>query len=345
MGAPQAPGNGWQPRGFLGGATWYDDRKRYEDAESLASYQRGLGAVEGTAKLEDYFKDAPVRDTKRLADIATNAATTATVGNRMAEDVRGKRLDNNLSEGTLGSNISLKLTEAASKQREEGVAKLKQGLQLSTIMMQAMGTAGPAGAAAVAERLKGAGLDVENDPVVRMIMSAGTPQEMQQRAQALYKAFDEADAGFRLQAAKDAAALKRQQVATSGTVAAANARSGVEREGDKLLTAIEADLRARNPNAPETAIKAEAAKLFMDRRYGAARGMEPGAVAGQQAGARSAAELRRMAALLMATNPAMAAQLMQQADLLGGAATPGQAGKQAPLGTPENPINLDEVRK
>jgi len=318
MGAPQAPANGWQPKGFLGGATWYDDRKRYEDADSLASYQRGLGAVEGTAKLEDYFKDAPVRETKRLSEIATNTATASTIGDKLSEGVRKQRVDNKLAEGTLESNIAIKLTEAAKGKREEGVAKLQQGLQLSAMMMQAMGTAGPAGAAAVAEKLKGAGLDVANDPVVRMVMSAGTPQEMQQRIKTIYKALDDANSAFRAQREKDAAALKQKQVEASAQVQAANARSAGEKESEMLMNAFMEEVKEKNPNLTPTQVRARAGELYAQRKYGVAKSMQPGAVAGDKANAEAAAKLRRQAAMLAGFNPVEAARLLEEARKLDG---------------------------
>lgn len=338
MGAPQAPANGWQPKGFLGGATWYDDRKRYEDADSLAAYQRGLGAVEGTAKLEDYFKDAPVRETKRLSEIATNTATASTIGDKLSEGVRKQRVDNKLAEGTLESNIAIKLTEAAKGKREEGVAKLQQGLQLSAMMMQAMGTAGPAGAAAVAEKLKGAGLDVANDPVVRMVMSAGTPQEMQQRIQTIYKALDDANSAFRAQREKDAAAKERANISASAQVQAANARSASEKESEMLMNAFMEEVKEKNPNLTPTQVRARAGELYAQRKYGVAKSMQPGDVTGQQERAKKAAALRQTAGFVKQSNPQLYKQLNDEADALdSGRAT-------APLGTPENPINLDNVK-
>jgi len=321
MGAPQAPANGWQPKGFLGGATWYDDRKRYEDAESLAAYQRGLGAVEGTATLEDYFKDAPVRETKRLSDIATNNATAATVGNRLAEEVRGKRLGNDLAKGTLESDIALKITEAAGEKRKEGVAKLRQGLELTTMMLQAMGSAGPAAAPAIAERLKQQGFDVTTDPVAQYVLTAPTPQEMQKRLQTLFAGLDKADAAFRLQAAKDAAAKERTNISASAQVQAANAKSASEKESQMLMNAFMAEVKEKYPDLTPTQILAKAGELYAQRKYGVVKGMQPGAVAGEKANAEAAAKLRRQAAMIAGFNPQEAARLLKEARELDGLAS------------------------
>jgi hypothetical protein len=100
---------------------------------------------------------------------------------------------------------------------------------------------GPAATAAVAEQLRKAGIDPDTDPIARSILSAGSPQEMQKRAKAIYDGFSMADQHFRtaqMTADKHAASSKYSADSSAASaLAVARERSSSKEKGYKELLA------------------------------------------------------------------------------------------------------------
>jgi hypothetical protein len=85
--APQVPAFD----GFLGGMQAYDKYSDYRNQTDISHYLSQLGAINETIKTGEFMRDAPVRESKSLADIATNNATAANIGDiKAGEGAEGK---------------------------------------------------------------------------------------------------------------------------------------------------------------------------------------------------------------------------------------------------------------
>ena len=74
------PGVGFKPDGFLGGMEWQKRNQMFNDAQSLQQLMSTVGAKKAVGELGEWEKDAPIREAKGLADLATHNAVASTVG-------------------------------------------------------------------------------------------------------------------------------------------------------------------------------------------------------------------------------------------------------------------------
>lgn len=222
-------------------------------------------------KFSDYMQDAPVRQTKRLSDIATNQAEAETVMGRKRAEVEQTTLANDYNRQTLQARVGQGIAEAGLKEQEAGLQKIQQGLSYSAMMMQAMGQYGPAGAAQVLQQLRARGINVENDPVVQYVMSAGDAQQMKGRIEEVFQAFNHANQTYRTELMK---ANKQKEIETlkaDRALEAARIKTGAEKEHDESIKAFEAELKQQHPNWTPAQIKAEAVRQYQAGRYGVQR--------------------------------------------------------------------------
>ncbi len=205
------PDYAWKPSGFLAGMNYDADRARYENVAGLQDYMMKNQAVESGAKLEDYFKDAPVREAKRGADIATAEATKGTIGDLKSEEVRGKRLGNDLAQGELQPKISKAIAEAAIKGGEASMQELQRGAMIAGALSKAAG-AGPGALASVMQQLHQSGADPK---IISWFANSKSPAEIAQKAQILTESFAQASREY-----QQAMAVAREH--TRGTLGAAS---------------------------------------------------------------------------------------------------------------------------
>ena len=187
------PEYGWKPQGFLGGMNYARDRARYEDVSSLQDYMMKNQAVESGGKLQDYLSDAPVREAKRLADVATSRATTSTIGGIKQNELTKGGLDNELSAKTMSSKIA----EAATKASMEGDKSSMQSLATGAAIGRALGAAagnGPGALAGVLQQLQQSKADPR---IIQWFSNSRSPQELMQKAKMITDAFMEANTSYR----------------------------------------------------------------------------------------------------------------------------------------------------
>ncbi len=168
-----APANGWKPQGFLGGMQWEQQNTDYNDMMSLQKLMTSLSAGK---ELEDYTEGAPVRQSKRLSDIATNNATAATIGGQKQGELDKLTMENEVTRSTQSSKIATTIAENAVKMGEAGAKKLENSIRFAQIAGPLMQSAGPAGAAQLIQMGKAAGID---DSMVQSVISGKvTPEQL-----------------------------------------------------------------------------------------------------------------------------------------------------------------------
>ncbi len=150
------PEIGWKPSGFLAGMNYSSDRQRYEDTASLQDYMMMNQASKSGMELKDYMSDAPVREAKRLSDIATSRANAETIGGIKQNELKKGTLDNDLAEGVLKSKISQAISEAAIKGGEASLAELQKAGAVASALSKAAGS-GPQALALTLQHLKQSG--------------------------------------------------------------------------------------------------------------------------------------------------------------------------------------------
>lgn len=110
-------GTGWSPKGFLGGALFGQHEEDYRRNLGMGEASQKMGLLDQLNKLKEYEANAPVRESGRLADIATNRATASTIGTIKGGQAANARVD----IGTVDSRIG----EAALKHKQ-GLRKEQQ---------------------------------------------------------------------------------------------------------------------------------------------------------------------------------------------------------------------------
>ncbi len=181
------PGTAFKPDGFLGGYMWGEDRQRYNQMAPLQDFMQMMQAQESMNKAQDYTLEAPVRESKREADIATNRSKAGTIGRRDEAEIGQMEVANQYNTATLKDRIKSVALENAVKEGTAGGAKLKQAIQIAQMYAQAAKN-GPAAMAAIDQMVQQTGMG--NDPMVAVFKS--NPQVLGPLMQGLI----EADADF-----------------------------------------------------------------------------------------------------------------------------------------------------
>ena len=243
------PDNGWKPQGFLGGMYHSRDRQRYEDVSSLQDYMMKNQAVESGGKLQDYLSDAPVRESKRLADLATNMATAGTVGDIKRNEVEKGKLDNQLSAGTLASKIA----EAAAKASQAGdtaqMQQLANGAAIAKALAAAAGN-GPGALAGVLQQLEQSKADPR---IIQWFKGSRSPQELMQKAQMINDAFLQANQQYRSTMDANKATLESRE------------REGAKDRGNQMAIA---QLKQKDKLKSIDQMLQEVVKLSPDKQIG-----------------------------------------------------------------------------
>lgn len=318
------PENGWKPTGFLGGMLYGADRKRYEDQASLQDLMTAQKTKEFVGP------DVAVRQAKRGADIATSQGTEQTAIPRAWADLREKQLTNAYNTGTLGARMGKTITDSQKTEHDFNLQKLRDGLQLSTMLTQAMGAYGPAGAAAVSQTLAQRGIDVSRDPVANYVMSAPDHAQMQQRVQQVQQAFSMADQAHRTQLMQQQHGTTRQLIQSNAAVDVAYApdRSAGSRQHDVRWQAYKKQVKLDHPNFSDAQVEAEAVRRMDAGQFGA---QKPENTERRET-EKVIRELEQMLPLLTPGTPIHTRMKNALSQL--------KAGRGA-QGTPDNPIKLD----
>lgn len=238
------------------------DRQAYDQ-------QTQLSQLMGQQKFSEYMQDAPVRESARGSNIATNRATEATImGQKQGESDR-LELENKYNRGTLSARMGQGIAEAGQKEQGAALAKMQQGLGYAAMMTQALGQYGPAGASHVLQTLRQRGINVENDPVVNYVMSASDPKQMQSRITEVHSAFNMASQEFRTSQMREQEHTQREILAANSRVTVAGIRQPGEKEHDETVKAFATELKEANPTWSSAKVQAEAFRAYQRGRYGA----------------------------------------------------------------------------
>lgn len=329
---PQNPGYNWKPSGFLAGMSWQQDRDRYMDMAPLQDMMTGMSAQSQAAKLQDYFKDAPVRDAERGSKIATANAVAKTIGRQKDIDLENAGLTLDFNKRTQKSRIGQELLKLPEMQRRQALETVKASVVLgaNAANMVKQGVPLPAIAAQLGEQA--------NHPVVQMALTK--PEQFNALLKDYTAAEDMLSPSFRegrvtaqereATAAKDRASRERIQ----------GMRSSQERESDKLL-----ELARRAEAGDQAAVGMlryyAMAKGGVNRLEGAEdreRAKTKGDVIKKYLEEQAFWEkfLKRNGTKAPTLPPGYTNQDVQ--DYLKGATA------QPAAGTPENPINLDNLK-
>lgn len=247
------PGTGYKPEGFLGGYTWGEDRQRYNQLAPLQDLMSMMAAQAEIDKQKEYGLNEPVRSAKRLENVATSKALAATVGGQKQGVLDELTLKNELSRKTQSAKISEVLLENAKKEREGAMEKLQTGFAIASILAQAAGN-GPAATAAVAQRMKEAGFDLDNDLLAKTILQDPS------KAKVIADAFDQASQQYRLE-------LMKQREHAAGTLATAKEHS----RGQMGAAAISATAKTKDF---ETELRSQLMKGTDENKLAIAAGAE-----------------------------------------------------------------------
>ena len=152
------PEYNYKPSGFLAGMHYSQDRRRYNDVSSLQDAMMANEATKSDNELKDYALDAPVRESKRESDLATNLANRDTIGGIKRNEMVKGNLENDLASGVLKSKISKSVSEAAIKGGEASTKQFELAGEISSILSKAA-SGGPESLARVMETLRAKGAD------------------------------------------------------------------------------------------------------------------------------------------------------------------------------------------
>lgn len=242
------PEYGYKPEGFLAGMNYASDRQRYEDVSSLQDYMMKNQAIESGNKLQDYEFDKPVREAKRLADIATSKATVGTVGRKAEAEVTGKELENQLTAGTMASKIAEAATKAAREGDTQQLAHLKMGATIAGMLSAAAGS-GPGALAGVMQQLEQAKADPR---IVEWFRNSTSVEELQKKAQMVQEAFLQADTAYQQHMrGVNAQVAGHEQVAR---ISAASALAVAQERSKTKTKTAEQILQSLAGKAPENVI-------------------------------------------------------------------------------------------
>lgn len=171
------PKLGYTPTGFLGGMQYQQQMQDYGDMMGLSKL---MAQMEAQKQREELEQGAPVRQSKRLADIATNNSTAATVGRRNEAEVGQLEDKARVSRAGVDDTIAQNHAESIQKQGAAALAKFQQDLQGALQLGAILQQNGPAGAAMVQQKAQQMGLDPD---MVKALMV--NPQKTIQHLQAV----------------------------------------------------------------------------------------------------------------------------------------------------------------
>jgi len=225
---PQNPGYNWKPSGFLAGMSWQQDRDRYMDMAPLQDMMTGMNAQSQAAKLEDYFKDAPVREAERGSKVATANAIAKTIGRQKDVDLETSALTLDFNKRTQESRIGQELLKLPEMQRRQALETVKASVVLgaNAANMVKQGVPLPAIAAQLGEQA--------NHPVVQMALTQ--PEQFNALLKDYTAAEDMLSPSYR---EKRMEATEREATAAKNRTSSekiAGMRTSQERESDKLIS-------------------------------------------------------------------------------------------------------------
>ena len=131
---------------FLQGMQYNTQMRDYDKSAALSQLMSQLALQRQS---EDQVMGAPMRQSERLANMATNQATAATIGDLKRGTADEAFARGGVARATMQSDIATKLAQNASTQGEAGVKQLKDSLKYIQIVGQLQGPQ----AAAQAEQL------------------------------------------------------------------------------------------------------------------------------------------------------------------------------------------------
>lgn len=224
---PVNPGYNWKPSGFLAGMSWQQDRDRYMDMAPLQDYATGLGVQSSKAKLEDYFKDAPVRDAERSSKIATADAVRQTILREKMAGVDSSELKNQYERATQPSRIALELLKLPEAERGAQIQQMDHAFKVANVARSRVANGEFPGI--VAAELG----EMANNPVVQMAMTK--PQQYDLLLKDFGAASDALSSTYRNDRQKAIEKMAEIEAQGKNQIAAAGVRTGQEREYQALL--------------------------------------------------------------------------------------------------------------
>ena len=233
------PEYGWKPQGFLAGMNYASDRQRYEDMGSLQDYMMKNQAVKSGVELSDFMSDAPVRESKRLSDIATNKATAENIGAFKSGEARKVNLEADLASGSLASTIAERAAAAAIKGGEASSKEFERAAAMASALSKAAGS-GPEALSRVMEHLKTSGA---NPQIMQFFSQARDVKQLKAMADAVNQGLTEASSkykehmdGLRLQ---EKTRIQVEHIKQAGALRVAQERAKQkEKSFDQILVQI-----------------------------------------------------------------------------------------------------------
>lgn len=277
---PDMMANGWKPEGFLGGMLYAKDRARYEDRANLYDLVQQMATAQQGAVMEDYKLDAPVRAQKRLGDIQTDLGRqlyavpqaganldqtiTSTDANRVATEFNRK---------TMGSRVRQSENTANEGELKNARDGMTAAMEFMSVLEQSP-AAGPGSAAVAQQYLATVPDHIKRNPVFQHILSGGDLGAMSQRLAQMQQRLS---VPFQQSAADNASREKVAAGNNAAQVAAAQARTGAERDGSRRANAYYNMLKLQNPNMPEELLRGQAQIMADSGQWGAGKPIDTAA--------------------------------------------------------------------
>lgn len=148
---------------FMQGMQYNTQMTDYNDQMALSKL---LSQMNYRREEEEMTQGAPVRQAKRLSDIATSNATAATIGGIKQNELNKGTLENQFTQATQPSRIATTIAENVVKQGEAGMKQLQNTMRLAQIAGQLQGPQAGAQISEIAQEMK---LD-PNSSIVKAIM-------------------------------------------------------------------------------------------------------------------------------------------------------------------------------
>ena len=130
---------------FLQGMQYNTQMRDYDKSAALSQLMSQLAL---SKQSEDMVMGAPVRQSERLANMATNQATAATIGDLKRGQADTAFAQGGVARATMQSDIATKLVSNAVAQGEAGVTQLKTAAKFGQLLGQ---FSGPQSAAQIAQ--------------------------------------------------------------------------------------------------------------------------------------------------------------------------------------------------
>lgn len=164
------PKQGYSPQGFLGGMQYDQQMTDYRDMMGL---QKLLSMMNAQKEQEDLTLGAPVRASKRLADIASNTSTAQTAIPLGQATLGLKQDEAKISRAGVDNKIIENAAKSIAAQGAAGMQQLQQQMKAAQIIGGIMQSNGPAGSAIVSRLAPQLGFKAD-DPFIQAIMQDPT---------------------------------------------------------------------------------------------------------------------------------------------------------------------------